>query len=378
MKSNIEELASQMVEVRHHLHRNPELSFKEYETCAYISRILDSYGISYIKVAGTGILAVIEGNSEGSDTLVRADIDALPIHEESGCEYSSVNSAMHACGHDIHTSVLLGLLIHLVKNKDIFSGRVLGFFEPGEEQSPGGASLLLAEGVLERYNIKAAYALHTAHDIEVGRFGVRKGEYMASTSEMHIKVHGSGGHAALPAGMTNPILIGSQFILSLKELEKIYNNVIIAVGRVHAEGSTNIIPTEVTMAGTVRAMTSVGKAELKNKIIELAQSLGDIEVTFSDGYPPIYNNEVLADRAIAILREKFGNENIVELGLRMTADDFGFFSELYPSFYYRLGVKGYWQDAYAPHTPKFRADDRSIYFGIKSLLALIMKESLGE
>lgn len=373
MRNSIEEIASQMVAVRHHLHSNPELSFMEYETCAYIATILDSYNISYTKVAGTGILAVIEGCSEGSDILVRADIDALAVLEESGCEYSSTNSAMHACGHDIHTSVLLGMLIYLVKNRDLFSGRVLGFFEPGEEESPGGASLLLAEGILNKYNIKAAYALHTAHDIDVGRFGVRRGEYMASTSEMHIKVHGSGGHAALPNEGSNPILIGSQFILSLKELERSFSNVIIAVGRVHAEGSTNVIPAVVTMAGTVRAMTLDGKAELKNKIKELSETLGDIEVTFTDGYPPIYNNEMLADRSISVLKEKFGSENIIELGLRMTADDFGFFSELYPSFYYRLGVKGDWKSAYAPHTSKFKADDRSIYFGIESLLGLISK-----
>ncbi|MEG0565598.1 MAG: M20 family metallopeptidase [Hungatella sp.] len=371
MNNKLEEIAEKMVLVRHHLHRNPELSFREYGTCDFLTKILDSYKISYTIVAQTGILAVVEGAGKGDDVLVRADIDALPIREESGCEYSSSCDAMHACGHDIHTSVLLGLLIYLVQNRELFSGRLVGLFQPGEEESPGGASLVLAEGVLDNFNIKAAYALHTAHDMEVGKFGVRRGEYMASTSEMRIMVHGTGGHAALPKGMINPILIASKLILALKEVEQSHSDVIIAVGRVIAEGSTNVIPTSVSMSGTVRAMNLTGKAELKDKIRALAKELGDIEVSFTDGYPPIYNNRKLAEKSIAILKKEFGDENIIELGLRMTADDFGFFSELYPSFYYRLGVKGDWDESFAPHTPKFKADDKAIYYGIKSLIELI-------
>lgn len=361
-----------MVHVRHHLHRNPELSFKEVNTSAYLAEQLSFHGISYQKVAKTGILAIVEGKKGDNDTLIRADIDALPIHENSGCDFSSQNEAMHACGHDIHSSVLLGLLIYLSENRDQFTGRVIGLFEPGEEESPGGASMVISEGALSQFNITSAYALHTAHDIEVGKFGVRRGEYMASTSEMRFVVHGSGGHAALPAGMTNPILTASQLILSLKELEQQHKDVIIAIGRVIAEGSTNVIPTTVQMAGTVRAMSSAGKTALKEKIRNTAQAIGDIEVAFTDGYPPIYNNPIVADRAIARLKNKFGREKIIELGLRMTADDFGFFSELYPSFYYRLGVKGDWEGNFAPHTPQFRADDGAIFYGIEAMVELII------
>lgn len=355
--------------MRHHLHRHPELSFREVATCATIVDCLKNNAIECSVVAQTGVLAVVEGAKKGDDTLIRADIDALPIVENSGCEFASINGSMHACGHDIHTSILLGLLIWLSENRDKFAGRVVGLFEPGEEESPGGASLVLAEGVLSPFNIARAFALHTAHDIPVGEFGVRRGEYMASTSEMRIVVKGSGGHAALPVGMVNPILIASQLILSLKELEQQYENVIIAVGRVIADGSTNVIPESVSMAGTVRAMTSNGKAELKEKITALAKHLGDVEVTFTDGYPPVVNDAALSDWAIAVLKNKF---EVRELGLRMTADDFGFFAERYPSFYYRLGVNGGWNGLFAPHTPQFMAADESIYYGIQSMAELII------
>lgn len=372
MSSNLKEIAEKMVAVRHHLHRTPELSFREFQTYAYLTEQLSHYNIFFEKVANTGILAVVEGIKGDQDTLIRADIDALPILENSGCDYSSQNDAMHACGHDVHTSVLLGVLIYLSENRDQFTGRVIGLFEPGEEESPGGASMVIAEGILDQFNITTAYALHTAHDMEVGKFGVRKGEYMASTSEMRLVVHGSGGHAALPTGMINPILLASQLILSLKELEQRHKDVIIAIGRVMAEGSTNIIPTTVNMAGTLRVMSIEGKAELKERIKEVAQSIGNVNVTFTDGYPPIYNNPALAERAIARLKNKFGDKNIIELGLRMTADDFGFFSERYPSFYYRLGVKGDWEANFAPHTPQFRADDKAIFYGIEAMTELII------
>lgn len=371
--NSIKDIAQRMVEVRHHLHRNPELSFQEVNTCAYIADYLRCNGVEYSIVADTGILAVVYGQKKGDDTLIRADIDALPITENSSCDFASTNGAMHACGHDIHTSVLLGLLIWLYANGDKFSGRVVGLFQPGEEESPGGASLVLASGVLDKFSITRAFALHCAHDIPVGEFGARAGQYMASTSEMRILVKGSGGHAALPDGMVNPILVASQFIQSLKELENRYFNVIIAIGRVIAEGSTNVIPQTVSMAGTVRAMTLEVKAELKREIIKIARLCGDIDISFSEGYPPIINDLELSRKSIELLKEKY---KVRELGLRMTADDFGFFAERYPSFYYRIGVKGSWETLFAPHTPQFMAADESICYGIESMAELVVGEVL--
>lgn len=378
MRNNIEHISQQMVAVRHHLHQHPELSFQEYATCAYIEEILHKNNIYCQRVATTGLIVVVSSENEcGGDILIRADIDALPIMEATGYDYSSVNEAMHACGHDIHTSVLIGVLIYLSQNRDKFSGRVVAVFEPGEEQSPGGASMIIKEGVLDSFNIVKAFALHTAHDISVGRFGARRGEYMASTSEMHITVKGIGGHAALPKGIINPILISSQLILALKALEDKYENVIIAIGRVHADGATNVIPSEVTLSGTVRAMTMQRKIEIQNYINLISKSLdGNIKLTFTDGYPPVYNDEQLYDESIALLSEKFGREAIDDLGLRMTADDFGFFAQSYPSFYYRLGVKGSWDGLYSPHTPQFRADDAAICYGIESLITLLGVKNL--
>lgn len=376
MSRNIVEIAVEMVEVRHHLHRNPELSFKEVSTCAYIMEVLSAQGINVQRVANTGVLAILEGSADCccdfGDTLIRADIDALPIIEMSDCDFSSENGAMHACGHDIHTAVLMGVTLWLSENRDKFSGRVIALFQPGEEESPGGASVVISEKILDKFNIKRAFALHTAHDISVGYFGARVGEYMASTSEMRITVSGRGGHAALPTMVVNPIIKASQFMLALDELNRQYDNVIVAVGRFVADGSTNIIPSTVSMAGTVRAMTSQGKNDLKERITSLAASFGDVEISFTDGYPPVFNNVELSKKAISILRNRFGAEAVADLGLRMTADDFGFFAALYPSFYFRLGVKGEWDGVFAPHTPQFRADDKAISYGIEAMVELIV------
>lgn len=382
--NQIKEIAQKMIEIRHHLHANPELSFKEYATSAYITSILSRHNIYYEKVAQTGVLAVIEGTGQkdnNKDILIRADIDALPITEETTLEYRSVNGAMHACGHDIHTSILLGVLIYLSTNKDSFSGKVIGLFQPGEEESPGGASMIIKEKVLDKFNIKTALALHTAHDMPVGNFGVREGIYMASTSEMRINIEGSGGHAALPINMTNPILSAAQLITELKKLEHEYSEdaqpVIIAVGRVIADGSTNIIPSLVSLEGTIRAMSLRAKADIKSRINTIAKNIAfnsetKINVTFTDGYPPVRNDLGLAIKARDILIETYGSDHIKELAIRMTADDFGFFSELYPSFYYRLGVMKNGDECHSPHTSKFTADDSSIYFGIDSMVKLII------
>lgn len=385
---DLKDILDKAIDARHYLHANPELSFKEFGTCLYISNILKDNNISYEIVADSGILVTIQGvkdDVDSCDTLIRADIDALPIVENSGYSHSSKNGAMHACGHDIHTSVLLGTLLYFSKNNHIFSGKIIGLFQPGEEESPGGASIVISSGVLNRFNIKRAFALHIAHDMPVGSFGLRKGLYMASTSEMRFTLKGSGGHAALPKNMTNPLLAMAQLIVKLKELEKNLNRdespIIIAVGKVIANGSTNVIPSEVLMEGTIRAMSLDTKNIIKKEIKELASYLSldsgvVIDVDFSDGYPPIFNNELLSERAKKILIESYGCDKVMNLDMRMTADDFGFISNLFPSFYYRLGVLKDGEISYPPHTAKFNADDNSIYYGIESMIKIVNESNL--
>lgn len=365
-------LISHIIELRHKLHAHPELSFQEHATCALLCGELDSRGIKHQVVANTGVLAICEGAKAGGDILLRADIDALPIVESNALPYCSTNGAMHACGHDIHTAVLLGTLFYLSEHPECFAGRVIGLFQPGEEESPGGASIVLGEGVLDKFNIKKAYALHTAHDMPVGYFGARSGEYMASTSEIHLTVRGEGSHAALPAEGHNAIVDSAKIILALNELKQKYKNVIISIGHITAKGATNIVPSEVTLAGTLRALTSSLKEELKQEIKNLAEQLNpQCIISFTDGYPPVYNNEELATESITTLKNTFGDDKVVSLGLRMTADDFGFIAERYPSFYFRLGVQGDWKHNAAPHTPHFLADDKAILYGIEAFISFL-------
>lgn len=369
------DLKKEMIEVRHYLHENPELSFAEVNTSKFIFETLKKHNIKAEIIVNTGVMAVIEGEQESDDILLRADIDALPICEATNLPFASKNGAMHACGHDIHTTVLLGSIIWLSENRDKFSGRVIAIFQPGEEESPGGASMILSEGILDGFNIKAAYALHTAHDMATGYLGCRVGEYMATTSEVHITVNGQGGHAALPTSDTNPVIDSARVILALKALTKEYERIIIAIGRVEASGSTNVIPNKVVMAGTMRSMSIAQKNELKERIKSIVLDINDkAEVRFTDGYPPVYNNPELSEKSIDIFRKTFGEDKILELGLRMTADDFGFFSQIYPSFYFRLGVKGDWGDESKPHTSLFMADDNSISVGMEAMINLVLNK----
>ncbi len=371
-----QELINRAIEVQHHLHANPELSFEEWATCSFIENELKSYGITSQRVANTGLIAVIEGqrlNSDKQDILLRADIDALPIIEESGLSYSSTNGAMHACGHDIHTAVLLGVIVWLHNNRNLFSGRVIALFQPGEECSPGGASLVLASGVLNQFNIKAAYALHTAHDMAVGSFGIREGEYMASTTELRIEIVGRGGHAALTPANDNTISDIANIIAAVRELSEESTTSLVAIGHIEAMGSTNIIPEKGAIKGTLRAMSIEQREILKNRVIEVVKRLSPLSrVTFTDGYPPIYNDLALTSRVISIFSKKFGSDKIYILPIRMTSDDFSNFSMLYPSVYYRLGVMPDGNNEVAlPHTSRFYADSKAIEFGISSLLELV-------
>ncbi len=361
-----------MIDVRHYLHQNPELSFKEFNTCKFLKQELGKYGISYQEVAETGIVAVVEGALDGYDRVIRADIDALPIVECNNLDYASTNGAMHACGHDIHTTVLLGTLVWLSQNREQLKGRIIGVFQPGEEVAPGGASLILDSGVLDGYDIKAAYALHTAHDMPVGEFGVKIGEYMASTAEMRVEVCGVGGHAALIPDDDNTITDVAQIILKISEISSKYSNSILKFGNIITNSTTNIVPINVIMEGTVRAMAVSKRKEIEREIIEVVKSIApSSKISFSSGYPPIYNNEDLATKCLTVLSDNFGEGSVKPLNIRMTADDFGFFSERYPSFYYRLGVsEGVLKDS-NPHTPYYIASDNSIEYGIKSMILLI-------
>ena len=405
MKDGIKKLAeqylSEVIQIRRHLHAHPELSFEEYNTSKFISGKLKEWGIPFKDgVVKTGIIALIKGNKtpspagsagEGLCIALRADIDALPIEEKNNTEYKSKNpGVMHACGHDVHTSSLLGAAKILNELRNEFSGTIKLIFQPGEEKAPGGASLMIKEGVLENPAPSAIFAQHVFPDLEAGQAGFRGGKYMASTDEIYLTVKGKGGHAAMKGTYVSPLLIAAEILL---ELEKKFNSpllgrgaggeaipTVLAFGRMHANGATNVIPDEVKIDGTFRTMEETWRKEAQETIRSVCSSIakksgGECEVNIMNGYPALTNNEETTSRAKKAAEEFLGKENVIELNLRMTGEDFSFYAQKIPACFYRLGTgnksKGITSGV---HTPTFDIDETSLKTGMGLLAWIALNE----
>ena len=359
------------VEFRRHLHRHPELSFAEHETARFIAGELDACGICCRPVAGTGVLARIEGRGDLRRALVlRADIDALPVCEATGVPYASQNEGvMHACGHDIHAAVLFGTLQRLAADPS-FGGTIFGLFQPGEECNPGGASVVLAEEPFDGYDVRAVVGEHTDPSLEVGVFGFREGRYMASSDELRFTVKGRGGHAAMRAQLHDAVAAQAALVTALLELNS--DTVVLSIGRVQADGATNVVPDTVYMEGTLRAFDEAEREQVEQRIEATARHTGErmgveIEVDINRGYPCVVNDPQLTRTAAALAGRMF---TAAELGLRPTAEDFGFYCRRYPSLFYRLGVG---TSAGRQHTSGFNPDERAIDAGVEFMTALARK-----
>lgn len=359
------------VEFRRHLHRHPELSFAEHETARFIAEQLTACGIWWRTVAGTGVLAKIEGRGELRRAVVlRADIDALPVQEATGLPYSSESDGiMHACGHDVHAAVLFGTLQRLAADPS-FGGTVFGLFQPGEECNPGGASLVLAEEPFEGYDVRAVVGEHTDPSLEVGTFGFREGRYMASSDELRFTVNGRGGHAAMRAQLRDAVAAQAALVTALLELNS--DSVVLSIGRIEADGATNVVPDTVYMEGTLRAFDEAERERVEREIEDIARQTGsrfgvEIAADINRGYPCVVNDPQLTRTAAELARGMFA---AVELGLRPTAEDFGFYCRRYPSLFYRLGVG---TSAGRQHTPGFNPDERAIDAGVVFMTALTRK-----
>lgn len=378
-----------IVNVRRHLHMNPELSFMEEKTALFISNQLHSLGILHkTHVAGFGIHGVLQGKLE-SDACVflRADMDALPIQEENQVSYASQNPGiMHACGHDVHSASLLGALTVLKKLEAHWGGKISFVFQPAEEKLPGGASLMIAEGVLKEPIASSAFAQHVYTPLPAGVVGFREGMYMASTDEIYVNFIGKGGHAAVPAFNIDPIRIGSEFLLEIykrfEENKPTDLPSILAFGRIQALGATNVIPDTYSMDGTMRTLDENWRSELKilieNTALEIAQKYGAVaEVRIEKGYPVLSNNPALTSRARAWAERYLGAENVVDLDLRMTAEDFAYFSQELPSCFYRLGTGNIEKGIVANvHNAHFDIDEEALKTGM-GLLAYMTLNELG-
>lgn len=360
---------------RRHIHQHPELSFHEFETQAYVKEQLAQMGIESTPLANTGLVALIKGNKpERRVVALRADMDALPILETNDVPYKSKNpGVMHACGHDVHTASLLGTAHILQSIKDSFEGTVKLIFQPAEEKAPGGASIMIQEGVLENPKPASIFGQHVATNVPVGKIGFREGMYMASTDELYIKVIGKGGHGAMPDACVDPIVIASHIIVAMQQIISRNKNPklpsVLTFGKIEGLGATNVIPDEVNIAGTFRAMDEVWRAEGLTKMKKLAEGIADamggcavFEVL--KGYPFLQNNPELTRKAKAAAIAYMGAENVVDLDLWMAGEDFAFYTHHVDACFYRLGVRNEAKGLiHGVHTPSFDIDEKALAIG---------------
>ena len=380
LKKQIQELAKkysgEFIDIRRQIHANPELSYQEFETSAFVQKKLTEFGIPFEVKATTGVVGLIKGkNPDKKITALRADMDALPITEENDVPYKSKNNGvMHACGHDVHTTCLLGAAKILNQLKHEWEGTVKLIFQPGEEKNPGGASLLIKEGVLENPKPEKIFALHVHPGLEVGKLSFRNGMVMASADEIYISIKSNGGHAAAPQFTADTILIASQLVVSLQQIisrnNSPFNPSVLSITSFQGGNTTNVIPSEVKLMGTFRAMNEDWRFKahelIKKQTLELVAAMGaEATIHIDVGYPFVLNNEDLGNETIKKAGEYLGEANVEETELRMGAEDFAYYSHQIPACFFRLGAgnkaKGITSGV---HTPTFNIDEGAIEIGM--------------
>lgn len=359
-----------IITFRRHIHSHPELSFQEEQTALFIESALSEAGISHSRIASTGVLAKLEGRGDLKRAVVlRADIDALPIEEQTGVEFSSKNEGvMHACGHDMHAAMLFGALLQLKECS--FEGTIFGLFQPGEECNPGGSTLVMAEKPFEGYDVLSVVGQHVEAQLEVGTVGFRAGKYMASSDELRFEIQGVGGHAAMRGRLTDPIAATAEFITGLLAFNR--EELVLSIGKIVADGATNVIPHRVNLEGTLRTFDEGERLAIKESIKVLAQEVGrkhnlTIVVDINKGFPSVVNDERLTAQAVALANESL---NVEMLPLRTTSEDFGFYGAFYPSLFYRVGVGA---EAGAPHTSKFCPNEGALTVGAELMSSLALR-----
>lgn len=370
---------------RHHLHAHPELSWQETNTTNYIESELKKIGITQIqKPLKTGLVATIEGNIPSEKCIaLRADIDALPIEEANTCDYKSTNQGvMHACGHDVHTTCLLGAARYLIENKDRWGGIIKLIFQPSEEKQPSGAEAMIQAGVLDSPKVENIIGLHVTPELEVGKLGFRSGAFMASADEIYMTVVGKGGHGASPHLCIDPIVLSANIILALQQLVSRYADpktpTVLTFGDIHGYGATNIIPDKVELKGTLRTFDEHWRREIQSKIKSVSEGIargfgGDCMVEIPEGVPFVYNDEKLTEKIKSSAERILGSDNVVEMPIRMGAEDFSFYGQKCPASFFRLGTgnasKG---TTVTVHNSKFNIDEEALSIGGYALATMAM------
>lgn len=395
MLSKIKSLAAayhkDIVACRRHLHKYPELSFNEFNTQQFIEKKLNEFGISnYKRMANTGVVATIEGkNPKQATVALRADLDALPIQETNNVDYkSTVDGVMHACGHDVHASSLLGAARILNELKNDFNGTVKLIFQPGEEKLPGGASLMIKEGVLENPAPQTVIGQHVMPHIQTGKVGFRKGLYMASTDEIYVTITGKGGHGAMPHLVIDPVLIASHMVVALQQI--VSRNAkpslpsVLSFGKFIANGATNVIPDKVYLEGTFRTLNEEWREDAHRKMKFMAESIADgmggkCNFEIRRGYPFLINDETVTENARKAAEEYLGKENVEDLEIWMAAEDFAFYSQKVPSCFYRLGVRNEKLGITSSvHTSTFNIDESALETGMGLMAWIALCELTGK
>lgn len=376
IKALANQYAAEFIEIRHHLHANPELSYQEFETSKFVQGKLKEFGIPFETKATTGVIGLIKGKDpETRIVALRADMDALPIREENDIVYKSKKEGvMHACGHDVHTTCLLGAAKILNELKNEWQGTIKLIFQPGEEKNPGGASILIKEGVLENPRPSCIFGLHVHPGLSIGKMSFRSGKVMASADELYFTIKGKGGHAASPHQCIDPILIASHLIIALQQIVSRNNNphnpTVLSITSFQGGATTNVIPNEVKLKGTFRAMDEEWRFRAHELIRKITNDLvhgmgGEVDLLIDVGYPSVFNNEKLNDLARDKAQEFIGAKNVEETEARMGAEDFGYYTQEIPGCFFRLGVmntkKGITSGV---HTPTFNIDESAIETGM--------------
>ena len=382
IRNKSQEIFEKVKEYREYIHENPELSYAEFKTMEYVSSILTNLGIQHQKGIGkTGVVALIKNEQHSENTsciALRADLDALPILEENTVSYSSKTPGiMHACGHDVHTAILLGTAEVLHTFREYLPQPVKLIFQPGEEKNPGGATLMIADGVLENPTVTEMVALHVFPDMEVGKVGFKEGIYMASCDEIHLTIHGKGGHGATPHQCIDPIMIGANLLVQLQQIvsRKCDPKIpcVLSFGHFEAIGATNIIPSKAILKGTFRTMNEAWRKEglelIEKQIKLIVESQGgSAELEISKGYPYLENDAYVTSKIKNKAIELLGTENVEDLPIRLTSEDFAFYSHKVPVCFFRLGVRNEAKGiTFGVHHPKFNIDEHALKIGVEMM-----------
>ena len=366
----------EFVQIRRHLHAHPELSYQEFETSKFVQQQLQTLGIPFEVMAGTGVVGIIEGKNPAKKIIaLRADMDALPITEKNEVEYRSKNEGvMHACGHDVHTTCLLGAAKIFQELRSHWDGPVKLIFQPGEERNPGGASIMINEGVLQNPAPQAIFGLHVHPPRATGKLSCRGGQVRARADDIYITIKGKGGHAAAPHLTADTILIASHLIVALQQIISRNRNPfypsVLSICSIQGGHTTNVIPSEVKLMGTFRALDEEWRFKahelIRKQATELVHAMGgEIDLHIDVGYPSVYNNEKLYTVARALAEDFIGADHVETTEMRMGAEDFGYYTQKIPGCFYRLGVmnesKGI---SSGVHTPTFNVDENAIEIGM--------------